>query len=305
MLNIRPEKPSDYAIITDIHIRAFNRAAEATIVSLLRQQQAYDADLSLVATINGQIVGHALFMPYTVMFMQVPVPGVCLAPIAIHPAFQGQGVGGALLDAGHRIARAKGYSFAFLLGHPTYYPRFGYQTRVYGHSSVTMSREHVLLNTRPVVSRAVLPGDIERLFQLWQYDEQRVDFVMQPERNLNAWLSPNPAFAATVYLMDERIIGYTRGKPEQPRMFLADSPESTRAIVTHLLHTASTVTLPLHPAQQSMQGLPLEPPKIQGWDAAMINVLVENTAVRQYLNAIATGQHPVGRVIWTPAFDVA
>jgi putative acetyltransferase len=305
MLNIRPEKPSDYPIVTDIHIRAFNRAAEATIVSLLRQQQAYDADLSLVATIDGQVVGHALFMPYTVMFMQTPVPGVCLAPIAIHPAFQGKGVGGALLDAGHRIAQAKGYSFAFLLGHPTYYPRFGYQTRVYGHSTITMSREHVLLNTRPVESRAVVPNDIERLFQLWLYDEQRVDFALQPERNLNAWLSPNPAFAATVYLMDERIVGYTRGKPEQPRVFLADSPESTRAIVSHLLHTASTVTLPLHPAQQSMLALPLESPTIQGWDAAMIKVLVENTAVRQYLNAIATGQYPVGRVLWTPAFDVA
>src|SRR5687768_9947451 len=141
MLNIRPEKPSDYPAIADIHIRAFNRAAEATIVSLLRQQQAYDADLSLVATVNGQLAGHALVMPYTVMFMQVPVPGVCLAPLGIHPSYQAQGVGGALLDAGHRIARAKGFPIAFLLGHPTYYPGFGYQTRVYGHSTVTMSRE--------------------------------------------------------------------------------------------------------------------------------------------------------------------
>ena len=88
-------------------------------------------------------------------------------------------------------------------------------------------------------------------------------------------------------------------------MFLADNPENARAIVSHLLQSNSSVILPLHPASQSMNALPLEPPQIKGWDAGMLNVLIENTVVRQYLDAIATGKHPVGRVIWPPAFDLA
>lgn len=306
MINIRPEKPSDYPSITDVHIRAFgNRSDEATIVSLLRQRQAYDMDLSLVATQGGQIIGHALFMPYTITFMQVPVAGVCLAPIGIHPDFQRQGVGGALMDAGHRIAQAKGYSVAFLLGHSTYYPRFGYQTKVYGSSTVTLTREHLITNALTVETRSLQPDDVEQLYQLWLYDEQNVDFSLRPELNMNAWLSPNPTFPETVYLINGQIVGYTRGTLENPRMFLANSPESTRAIVSHLLKSNSSVTLPLHPNSQSRLALPLDPPDIKGWDAAMIKILSENAAVRQYLDAIATGHHAVGRPIWPPAFDVA
>jgi predicted N-acetyltransferase YhbS len=306
MINIRPEKPSDYPAITDVHIRAFNnRSEEASIVSLLRHQQGYDVDLSLVAVEGSQIIGHVLFMPYRISFMQTSVAAVCLAPIGIHPAFQRQGIGGALIDAGHRIAAAKGYSVAFLLGHPTYYPRFGYLTKVYGHSTVTMTREHVLMNTPALETRSPTPQDLERLYQLWLYEEQNVDFSLRPEPNMNGWLSPNPAFAETVYLVNGNVIGYTRGKWESPRMFLADSPESTRAIVSHLLKSHSTVTLPLHPASQSQIALPIDPPEIRGWDAAMLKVLSENAAVRQYLDAIANGSRPVGRPIWTPAFDLA
>jgi putative acetyltransferase len=306
MIHIRPESPSDYAAIADVHIRAFNnRSEEASIVSLLRHQQGYDVDLSLVAVENGQIVGHALFMPYTIMFMQQPVAGVCLAPLGIHPLYQKRGIGGALLDAGHHAAIAKGYGVAFLLGHPTYYPRFGYQTGVYGQSSVTVNREHLILSTPSIEVRSPQPEDLEALYQLWLYEEQNVDFTLLPEPAMNAWLSPNPTFPETVYMLSGQIIGYSRGKPDNPRVFLANSPESTRAIVSHLLKSHPSVTLPLHPASQSRLALPLEPPTIKGWEAGMIKVLIENTAVRQYLNAIASGSRAVGRPVWTPAFDIA
>ena len=305
MIHIRPETPADYAAIADIHIQAFgNRSAEASIVSLLRHRESYDAGLSLVATKDNRVIGHALFMPYIVHFTATPIQAVNLAPIGIHPDFQKQGVGGALMTAGHRAAQRKGYSIAFLLGHPGYYPRFGYQTKVYGHSTITVTREHLIMNVPTVESRSPLPQDVERLHEIWLYDEQTVDFSIQPESNLNAWLSPNPTFAATVYLINGRVVGYTRGTQEQPRMFIADSAESTRAIVSHLLKFNDRVILPLHPASKSMHALPIEAPAIKGWDAGMIHVLSEQAPVRDYLNAIATGQRPVGRMIWPPAFDM-
>ena len=69
------------------------------------------------------IVGHILFTKLKVG----QTTQLALAPLAVHPDFQRQGIGGALIEEGHRIAAQLGYDYSILLGHPTYYPRFGYQ----------------------------------------------------------------------------------------------------------------------------------------------------------------------------------
>jgi len=305
-MEIRPEKPSDYNEVADVHHRAFgHRSDEATIVALLRQRNAYDVDLSLVATDGQQLLGHALFMPYNVYFEQEPVPGVCLAPIAVHPDFQKQGIGSALMSAGHRVAEAKGYKIAFLLGHSTYYPRFGYQTGVFGSSSVTLTRDQIAEQSATVTARSPLPDDIPALRELWLYEEQAVDFTLRPEGNLNGWLSPNPAFKATVYLWGQRLIGYTRGPAAKPRVFLAHSSESAQAIAAHLLQTHDEIVLPLHPMSQSIKAFDVSPPNISGWEAAMLKVLVDTPVVSDYLAGVKSGERIVGRLVWPPAFDLS
>src|SRR5688500_16279882 len=119
---IRAETPRDYATIADIHVKAFdNRAAEAVIVGLHRHRSRFDPELSLVAEIDGQVVGHVLFSPQTIRLLGQNLEVVNLAPIAVHPTHQGKGIGAALIEEGHSIARSKGYPFSFLLGHPEYY----------------------------------------------------------------------------------------------------------------------------------------------------------------------------------------
>ena len=81
--------------------------------------------LSLVATIDDRVVGHILFTPVTI---EPPVDRriAGLAPMAVRPDHQRSGVGGQLICAGLEECRRRGYSAVVVLGHPEYYPRFGF-----------------------------------------------------------------------------------------------------------------------------------------------------------------------------------
>src|SRR5215471_15938619 len=101
MVQIRSETIPDYAGIAALHARAFGeRPAEALIVALHRQRPAFDPDLSLVAELDGRVVGHALFSPHIVRLLGQDVRAVNLAPIAVDPAHQRSGIGGRLIVAG-------------------------------------------------------------------------------------------------------------------------------------------------------------------------------------------------------------
>src|SRR5262245_32006406 len=138
-MRIRPETIPDYPTLAALHLRAFGeRPTEPLVVTLQRQSPAFDPELSLVAELDGRVIGHVLFLPHTLRLLGQDVRAVNLAPIAVDPAAQRQGIGGQLIAAGHALARDRGYAFSFLLGHTSYYPRHGYLTRAYGVSSLTL-----------------------------------------------------------------------------------------------------------------------------------------------------------------------
>ncbi|MCO5191479.1 MAG: N-acetyltransferase [Anaerolineae bacterium] len=122
MIAIRPERPDDYAAIRTVERDAFGRKDEADLVDKLRAAAA--VTLSLVAEMDGHIVGHILFSPMTLN--DKPAPVVALGPVAVTPAHQNTGIGGALIRAGLARCREMGYELCVLLGHSSYYPRFGF-----------------------------------------------------------------------------------------------------------------------------------------------------------------------------------
>jgi len=125
MATIRNELPADIPQVRRVNELAFGQPAEADIVDRLRQT-CPDA-LSLVAEEDGAVVGHILFTPAIIEGSGRQVAGMGLAPLAVLPAHQGQGVGSALVRRGLAILREQDCPFIIVLGHAAYYPRFGFE----------------------------------------------------------------------------------------------------------------------------------------------------------------------------------
>ena len=85
------------------------------------------ATVSLVAETDGQIVGHILFSPVSVVGAASGKTGLGLAPVAVLPGHQCRGIGSDLIRQGLAFCRDEGYGFVVVLGHPEYYPRFGFR----------------------------------------------------------------------------------------------------------------------------------------------------------------------------------
>jgi putative acetyltransferase len=122
---IRREEPQDIAAIRNVNEQAFGGSGEANAIDLLRDRGA--ATLSLVAVIDDRVVGHLFFTPATIESADQSWPALGLAPLAVLPEYQRQGIGTALMDAGLEECRLLGCERIIVLGHPDYYPRFGFE----------------------------------------------------------------------------------------------------------------------------------------------------------------------------------
>ena len=125
MLTIRHETASDREAIARVLRAAFEGDDEARLVDALRD--AGHLLLSLVAEEDGEVIGHIAFSPMTVDSATDKYAAICLAPVAVVPHRQKRGLGGALVNAGLDELRATVDGGVFLLGHPSYYPRFGFR----------------------------------------------------------------------------------------------------------------------------------------------------------------------------------
>ena len=123
MTTIRDETPEDYEAVYRVNALAFGQEGEAALVERLRGACPH---LSLVAVEGGRVVGHIFFSPVTVESDDAAFEAVGLAPMAVLPELQNQGVGSQLVRRGLEECARRGHEVVFVLGHPDYYPRFGF-----------------------------------------------------------------------------------------------------------------------------------------------------------------------------------
>jgi putative acetyltransferase len=125
---IRQETDSDFAAVIDVNRQAFGRDDEARLVERLRKSRTFIQELSLVADLNRQIVGHILFTKIVIRSGDGnEYPSLALAPMAVLPRCQKQGIGGKLVQHGLKRAIELGHRSVIVLGHEQYYPAFGFE----------------------------------------------------------------------------------------------------------------------------------------------------------------------------------
>jgi putative acetyltransferase len=124
MVAIRKEQRGDEEQVWLVNKDAFGRPMEGDIVNTLRR--TCPDGVSFVAEREGNVVGHILFTPAVIESQGKEIWGMGLAPMAVLPDFQRQGIGSKLVQAGLEEMRKLRQPFVIVLGHPDYYPRFGF-----------------------------------------------------------------------------------------------------------------------------------------------------------------------------------
>lgn len=120
----RNEMDRDVDAIRNVNRLAFGGADESRLVDALRQEG--DVRLSLVAEVDDQVVGHILFSELRIATPTEIIPALALAPMAVLPTYQRRGIGSELVRHGLSKCREHGHTIVIVLGHPDFYPRFGF-----------------------------------------------------------------------------------------------------------------------------------------------------------------------------------
>jgi putative acetyltransferase len=123
-LLIRPENAADRDAIREVNQLTFGGEAEANLVDALRDGGF--VTVSLVAETEAKVVGHILFSAVTIRTDIAAFEVLSLAPMAVLPEIQRKGIGSALVHAGIEACRKLPYGSIVVLGHPEFYPRFGF-----------------------------------------------------------------------------------------------------------------------------------------------------------------------------------
>ncbi|MCP6760595.1 MAG: N-acetyltransferase [Fischerella sp. CENA71] len=128
MLNIIPETYKEILTIRQLITQAFGQVKVAELVDIIRESENFIPELSLIAVENGEVLGHILFSQIIIETPNQTIPSLALAPLAVKPSHQCQGIGSRLVETGLSKCREFDYPVVIVVGEPAYYQRFGFQT---------------------------------------------------------------------------------------------------------------------------------------------------------------------------------
>jgi len=127
-VEIRPESRDDRDAIWRVNQAAFGGDAEANLVDALRDGGF--VAISLVAELDREVVGHILFSPVSILTKARKMDAMSLAPMAVLPSHQRRGIGSRLVEEGLEVCRKRVHRIVVVLGHPDFYPRFGFSSKL-------------------------------------------------------------------------------------------------------------------------------------------------------------------------------
>ncbi|MDA3905592.1 MAG: N-acetyltransferase [Bacteroidales bacterium] len=127
MIVIRKENKKDYPEVYKLNLQAFNQITEPELVDRHRESDRFIPELSLIAEIDNKICGHILFTKIYIQSEGINKESLALAPMAVLPDFQNQGIGKQLIKSGLEKAANIGFKSVVVIGHAEYYPKFGFK----------------------------------------------------------------------------------------------------------------------------------------------------------------------------------
>jgi putative acetyltransferase len=158
---IRPESTADQDAIRHVNRLAFGQDEEARLVDALRDG-GY-VRVSLVAEQAGRVVGHILFSDLPIITEAGTVAALALAPMAVLPELQNQGIGSALVQKGLEACRQQGQRIVVVLGHAHFYPRFGFSPKLAAHLESPFS------GSESFMAMELVPGALDGVAGRVQY----------------------------------------------------------------------------------------------------------------------------------------
>jgi putative acetyltransferase len=130
LFTIRQEQFEDRNAIYELNTLAFQQENESKLIDAIRASEFFIPELSLVAVKEKEVIGHILFSMISIETRNGAVPTLGLAPMAVKPEYQNQGIGSALVREGLKRCEQLGFEHVVVLGHPHFYPKFGFQPAI-------------------------------------------------------------------------------------------------------------------------------------------------------------------------------
>ena len=124
---IRAETSLDHHSIFEVNKLAFGKTDESQLINKIRKGNEFISELSLIAILEKNIVGHILFSKIKIKDQDKEYTSLALAPMAVLPEFQNKGIGSMLVQEGIQKAKKLGFDHVIVLGHKNYYPKFGFE----------------------------------------------------------------------------------------------------------------------------------------------------------------------------------
>lgn len=319
---IRSEKLADYNAIANLNYNSFVAKyphyykSEPLIASVLRHNQHFDPELSLVAELDGKVVGHALFSPFEFVVLGQKKSCVFLAPLAVDGRLQGQGVGSRLMEEGHRIATEKGYVLSILCGIPEYYPRFGYLQQAFATTGATIQLGEPIAELPDISERPVMESDLPWIMDRWQQVHGNDRLAWFPGENISQWFNHSLAYRSSVFMCGSTRVAYVKYRQTAPLRVneLLTEPGCAEAVLIYLHREHSSREQGSIAASMRADAIAAQLANtthikvteyIRTSDALMLKVLdQQDEQIRRYCSEAKTSERNLGVLAFPTLMDI-